>query len=67
MHFLEQYKTILNNCYNMELKKILINGFISYYGRNYEYKIQKIINELGIIFIDTNAGTVLCEEKCNYY
>lgn len=67
MHFLEQYKTILNNCYNMELKKILINGFISYYGRNYEYKIQKIINELGIIFIDTNAGTVLCEEKCNMY
>lgn len=54
MSFLEQYNEKLNYVWNYILKEECIKAFVRFYGKEYEYKIRNVIENLIIVWLKPN-------------
>ena len=63
MSFLDRYNEEINHLWNDVLKEELIQSFVKFYGKEYQYKIRDVIENLVIIRVEKKLGKEKFEQK----
>lgn len=65
--FIDQYNNLIDTFYQKEVKEKLIESFVEFYGKEYEFKIRNLIDDLVIIRVEANLSISKLEEKISDY